>query len=224
MEQAYYTRVQRFSPAGGAQLPVSHNHALNREATRGDIAQSAPGGTARVLVSASDTMEVFGHIHRIEWVSRAKRLRGEKQGLAGFSPGCACRRWASQLTRSWYSATDEMFWGGWCPGIVWPSKISSSPRGGNGPSRKRGYSTSGAAPPRSRLPGWHILAAHRWYILGEQGWHMLGAHCRYSLGENTRHNLGDQTWYILTRPMRAPASQERLRMCCLNSSVLSPSP
>ena len=46
-----------------------------------------------------------------------------------------------------------------------------------------------------------MLAAHRWYILGEQDWHILGAHCRYSLGENTRHILGDQTWYILTRLM-----------------------
>ena len=45
MEQAYYTSVRRFSPAGGAQLPASHNRALNKDATRGDTAQSAPGST-----------------------------------------------------------------------------------------------------------------------------------------------------------------------------------
>jgi len=56
-------------------------------------------------------------------------------------------------------------------------------------------------PPRRRLVEWYMLAAHRWYSLGEQGWHILGAHCRYILGENTWHNSGEQTWYVLTRKM-----------------------
>jgi len=58
--------------------------------SHGDTAQSAPGSTARAMVSDSDTTEVFGHVHRIEWVSRTKRTRDEQQVLAGFCPGCAC--------------------------------------------------------------------------------------------------------------------------------------
>jgi len=123
-------------------LPVSHNHALDKEATRGDTAQSVPGSIARAVVSAFDTTEVFDHIHRIEWVSRAKHPRGKSQALAGFSLVAHAVPMASRLARSWYGATDEAFWGGWCPGIAWSSKVSSSPRGGNGPSEKRGYSTS----------------------------------------------------------------------------------
>ena len=54
----------------------------------------------------------------------------------------------------------------------------------------------GAVPLRKRVPGWYILAAHCWIILGDRGWHNLGAHCRTILGE--------QAWHILTRLMTAP--------------------
>jgi len=49
-----------------------------------------PGSTAKAVVSEADVTEIFGHAHRIEWVSRTKHERNKRSVIAGFCPGCVC--------------------------------------------------------------------------------------------------------------------------------------
>lgn len=58
--------------------------------SHGERAQVA-GNTAKAVVAGADATEIFGHIHRIEWVSRTKHLRDGRQVIAGFCPGCTCK-------------------------------------------------------------------------------------------------------------------------------------
>jgi hypothetical protein len=58
--------------------------------SHGSTARGGGGDTAKAVVMAADVTEIFGHIHRMEWVSRTKHLRDGRQVLAGFCPGCAC--------------------------------------------------------------------------------------------------------------------------------------
>lgn len=57
--------------------------------SHGDKAQ-VPGNTAKAVVNEADTTEIFGHIHRVEWVSRTKYERDRTRTIAGFCPGCTC--------------------------------------------------------------------------------------------------------------------------------------
>lgn len=57
--------------------------------SHGERAQ-VPGNTAKAVVNSADVTEVFGHIHRVEWVSRTRHERDGRRVLAGFCPGCAC--------------------------------------------------------------------------------------------------------------------------------------
>jgi len=55
----------------------------------GDKAQ-VQGNTAKAVVNSADVTEIFGHIHRIEWVSRTQYRRDGQSIIAGFCPGCTC--------------------------------------------------------------------------------------------------------------------------------------
>jgi len=58
--------------------------------SHGELAQVA-GNTAKAVVAGADTTEIFGHAHRIEWVSRTKHVHNGQQIIAGFCPGCTCK-------------------------------------------------------------------------------------------------------------------------------------
>ena len=57
--------------------------------SHGEKAQ-VQGNTAKAVVNEADSTEIFGHIHRIEWVSRTKHERNRARLIAGFCPGCTC--------------------------------------------------------------------------------------------------------------------------------------
>jgi len=57
--------------------------------SHGERAQ-VQGNTAKAVVNSADATEIFGHIHRIEWVSRTKHERNRTRLIAGFCPGCVC--------------------------------------------------------------------------------------------------------------------------------------
>jgi len=56
----------------------------------GEIARQT-GNTAKKVAQDADGVEIFGHVHRLEWVSWTRYLRDENQISVGFCPGCACR-------------------------------------------------------------------------------------------------------------------------------------
>jgi len=58
--------------------------------SHGDIARGNPGDTAKAVVRDADTTEIFGHVHRIEWVSRTKWDRGGNHPIIGVCAGCTC--------------------------------------------------------------------------------------------------------------------------------------
>jgi hypothetical protein len=59
--------------------------------SHGEIAQATPGSTARAVIDGSDSSEIFGHVHRLEMVSRVVRTRGVARPVMGVCVGCACR-------------------------------------------------------------------------------------------------------------------------------------
>lgn len=57
----------------------------------GKTYRSAPGATAQAVAKESDGTQVFGHIHRVEWVTVSRRDENDTvYPVVGFSPGCAC--------------------------------------------------------------------------------------------------------------------------------------
>jgi transposase-like protein len=55
----------------------------------GELAR-APGDTARAVAQKSHVTEIFGHIHRIEYVPDTKHGRDGRVVNVGFSAGCLC--------------------------------------------------------------------------------------------------------------------------------------
>lgn len=60
-------------------------------AEHGNKAKNAPGATAAAMVGASSVSQIFGHIHRIEQVSRTLVEHGGTRTITALSPGCVCR-------------------------------------------------------------------------------------------------------------------------------------
>jgi hypothetical protein len=58
--------------------------------SHGSVARAPMGQTARAVVQDSDVKQVFGHIHRQEWICRNKRTRAGETRIWGFCPGCVC--------------------------------------------------------------------------------------------------------------------------------------
>lgn len=58
--------------------------------THGDRASAIPGGTARAVADDGDQHGAFGHVHRIEQVSKRVLSRHGWRTVRTFSPGCLC--------------------------------------------------------------------------------------------------------------------------------------
>ncbi len=56
----------------------------------GAAISQAPGNTARLVVERTEQDTAFGHIHRVEQVSRRVKDRGGWRTVRAFSPGCLC--------------------------------------------------------------------------------------------------------------------------------------
>lgn len=58
--------------------------------THGERVSQIPGGSARAVVNDCDEHTAFGHVHRIELVSKRVRVRRGWRTVRAFSPGCLC--------------------------------------------------------------------------------------------------------------------------------------
>jgi len=87
----------------------------------GNVARSAPGDTAKAIVRNADSTKIFGHAHRVEWVSWTEERRDRNHPRVGFCPGCTCRidwqvpghkpnqRWQQGMALVDYEPDGEMF-------------------------------------------------------------------------------------------------------------------
>lgn len=57
----------------------------------GENARSQPGATAQAVLKNSVVTQIFGHIHRVELVSKVIRERNSFYNVYGFSPGALCK-------------------------------------------------------------------------------------------------------------------------------------
>lgn len=62
----------------------------NIKLLHGVITSVVPGAAARKVVEKSDTVQIFGHNHQLEWVTRMVHRQGKQTQICGFSPGCTC--------------------------------------------------------------------------------------------------------------------------------------
>lgn len=58
--------------------------------SHGERAQAWGGSTAKAVVAETTVTEIFGHIHRMEWIGRTIHLRDTINTIVGFCPGCLC--------------------------------------------------------------------------------------------------------------------------------------
>lgn len=58
--------------------------------THGERVSQIPGGSARKVAEDCDQHTAFGHVHRIEMVSRRVRTRRGWRTVRTFTPGCLC--------------------------------------------------------------------------------------------------------------------------------------
>jgi hypothetical protein len=59
--------------------------------SHGAVARANPGDTAKAVATKSDVHEAFGHVHRLELVSRRVHTREEDRTVTAMCPGCTCR-------------------------------------------------------------------------------------------------------------------------------------
>lgn len=61
------------------------------ECIHGEISRNPPGGTAAAMIANTNHSTIFGHIHRIERLSRTIPDRKGYKNIMTVSPGCLCR-------------------------------------------------------------------------------------------------------------------------------------
>jgi hypothetical protein len=56
----------------------------------GDVARNQPGATARAVLDNAQCSTGYGHIHRLENLTKTVRRGGQTEYVHSFCPGCAC--------------------------------------------------------------------------------------------------------------------------------------